>query len=51
MNIFDRLRLWFNKRRGDPLMSSPDQLSQLELASGEQEEQLLDEGRVQPPES
>jgi hypothetical protein len=50
MNIFDRLRLWFAKRRGDPVMSSPDQLSQLELTSQEQQEELLDEGRL-PPES
>ena len=44
MFVFDRLRLWFARRRGDPVMSSPAQEAQLVLTSHEQEDKLLDQG-------
>jgi hypothetical protein len=46
MSVFDRLRLWFARRRGDPVMSSPTQEAQLELTSREQEGKLLDQGKT-----
>ena len=46
MTLFDRLRLWFARRRGDPVLSSPSQEAQLELTSREQEDKLLNEGKT-----
>lgn len=45
MTLLDRLRLWFARRRGDPVMSSPPEEAQLELTSREQEHKLLNEGK------
>ena len=46
VNLLDRLRLWFAKRRGDPMLSSPPDDAQLELTSREQAGELLDEGKT-----
>jgi hypothetical protein len=48
MTILDRLRLWFARRRGDPVLTSPPEKVQLELTSREQADKLLDEGRTPP---
>jgi hypothetical protein len=49
VTLFDRIRLWFARRRGDPVLGSPDQESQLELTSREQQGKLLDEGKTPRP--
>lgn len=46
MRVVDRIRRWFAKRRGDPVMSSPPQEAQLGLTSREQGDTLLDEGKT-----
>jgi len=46
MSVLDRLRLWFARRRGDPVLSSPPQKDQLEMTSREQVDKLLDEGKT-----
>jgi hypothetical protein len=46
MTILDRLRRWFSRGRGDPVMSSPPQEAQFGVTSQGQENKLLDEGKT-----
>jgi len=50
VNLLDRLRLWFARGRGGPVLSPRSEEAQLELTSREQEGKLLDEGKAPPGE-
>ena len=49
MNLLQRIRLWLDRSRRDPVLSSPDEEAQLELTSREQAGKLLDEGKTPRP--